>query len=305
MRLAVAATPTVAIPTLEVLSSSAHEIAFIVSRTDKPSGRGKVLKESEVAQWARQKNLLVYKPQVIGELIEPLTDVDLLLTIAFGTILPLQVLSAPKYGSINMHFSLLPKWRGAAPVQRAIEAGDEVGGITIFALDQGMDTGPIFVKEPYPIPSANSSGEVLGELSRLGADLVLQTLDLISSGIQPIPQEEIGVSHAPKVTRAEAEIRWGENAQTILRGIRAFTPDPGSWTYWRREPLRITKGEIVESPLSLDVGEICLVDSQVLVGCGFNTAIRLIDVRPAGKKSMSATAWSNGARIVAGEFFGQ
>lgn len=305
MRLAVAATPALAIPTLERLSSSSHELAFIVSRPDRPSGRGREIKESAVAQWARSNELLVYKPEDISEISEPLKQVDLLLTIAFGKILPLNILSATRHGSINMHFSLLPRWRGAAPVQRAIEAGDELSGITIFALDQGMDTGPIYLKKSYPIPTNDSSGEVLETLSQLGPDLIFETIDLISSGVEPTPQEEVGVSYAAKVTKDEAQIQWEESAEIVCRKIRAFTPEPGSWTRWRGEPLRISQSEIADRGYGLKPGEISIVEGQVLVGCGLDSSIRLNGVRPAGKKSMSADAWSNGARIVAGDFFDQ
>ncbi len=305
MRLAVAATPALAVPTLEHLSSSVHEIAFIVSRPDKPSGRGKALKQSAIAEWAVRNKHVVYKPEKITEILEPLKEVDLLLTIAFGTMLPLRILSAPKHGSINMHFSLLPRWRGAAPVQRAIAAGDDLTGITIFALDEGMDTGPIYLKKSYRIRPDSTAGKVLEELALLGPELVEQTIDLISSGIAPIPQQEAGSSLAQKVSKGEAQIRWGEDAETVSRNIRAFTPLPGSWTLWKREPLRIIESEIAASGLGLRTGEIHLMGNQVIVGCEFDTAIRLIEVRAAGKNSMTAFAWSNGARIGVGEFFDQ
>jgi methionyl-tRNA formyltransferase len=305
VRLAVAATPSVAIPTLESLISSNHEIAFVVTQVDKPAGRGKELKQSIVAQWAMDRDIAVYKPLEIRDIAEPLKSADLLLTIAFGTILPLEILSAPKRGSINMHFSLLPQWRGAAPVQRAIEHGDSIGGITIFALDQGMDTGPIFLKTPYSIPPESSSGEVLEELSKMGANLVLQTIELISSGVLPTPQDSVGASHARKVTKSDALIRWNEDAEKVLRSIRAFTPDPGAWTIWRSEPLRISKGRLAHADHPLRPGEISFRGKELIVGCGFDTAICLEEVTPAGKKSMNAIAWSNGARISAGECFGE
>ncbi|MCX6430688.1 MAG: methionyl-tRNA formyltransferase [Actinobacteria bacterium] len=304
MRLAVAATPNVAIPTLDWLCSSEHEIAFVVTQADRPAGRGKFMTPTAVGSWAMEQGIEILKPIAISELLGPLRAVDLLLTIAFGTILPIEVLSTPKFGSVNMHFSLLPKWRGAAPVQRAIENGDTGGGITVFAMDKGMDTGPIFLQREFRFPSDASSGEVLEALANLGPEIVSKTIEMISRGEASTPQQELGVSYAPKVTKAQAEIQWASNAEQIIRKIRAFTPEPGAWTTWRSSSFLISRATFGPGSLGLSIGELLVRDGVIAVGCGGGSSILVQELTPAGKKKMSAQAWLNGARIETGERFG-
>jgi len=304
VRLAVAATPSVAIPTLEWLRSSEHEISFIVTQADRPAGRGKVLTPTAVGTWAMEQGIEILKPMKISELLVPLKSVDLLLTIAFGTLLPIDVLSVPKYGCVNMHFSLLPKWRGAAPVQRAIENGDAGGGVTVFAMDKGMDTGPIFLQQGFEFPTDASSGDVLESLANLGPELIAKTIEMISQGVSPLPQPELGVSYATKVTKADAEINWESKAEQIIRKIRAFTPEPGAWTLWRNSPMQISRASLGHGCLELSTGEILVRDGVIEVGCGDGSSILVQELTPAGKKKMSGQAWMNGARIETGERFG-
>ena len=176
MRLAVAASPEVAIPTLEALLGSSHELVSVISQPDRPAGRGKVLTPTPVSEWALAHQLPLLRPDSKEEIAAAVEDVDCVVTIGYGVLLPESILSIPRYGFLNLHFSLLPRWRGAAPVQRAIEAGDAVTGVTVFQLDAGMDTGPIYVQESYPISAETTAGELLDELSKFGPKLIAETL---------------------------------------------------------------------------------------------------------------------------------
>jgi methionyl-tRNA formyltransferase len=207
MRIGVAATPNVAIPTLNWLLESGHELVRVITQPDRPAGRGRELKQSEVALWANQHSIPFVKPANANELLPYVADLDLLLTIAYGVLLPQFILDAPKYGCVNMHFSLLPNYRGAAPVQRALLAGEVRTGVTIFKLDSGMDTGPIYATQTVDIDPAWRSLELLSELSLIGKQLLPQVLQSILSGQSPVAQTGIGTL-AKKISKADAQIYW-------------------------------------------------------------------------------------------------
>ena len=301
MRLCVAATPKVAIPTLDYLLSSNHELISVITQPDRPSGRGQKSRESEVSQWAAQNNVTCHKPQGEQETLAALIDADLLLTIGYGVILPTSVISLPTHGSINLHFSLLPRWRGAAPVQRAIEAGDSVSGVTVFALDEGMDTGPIYLEKRFALDADITSDELLNELADLGAEAVAQTLTLIEQGVRPHAQSSEGATRAMKISKGDAQIDWNQSAEVISHKIRAFTSNPGAWTKFRESTLKVFTPTITDFPLP--PGELLLKEKKLYIGTS-TFAIEIGEVQPSGKALMPASSWVNGVRLDSGERFG-
>ena len=298
MKIAVAASPEVAIPTLEYLLASEHELSLIISRPDSQVGRGRELTPTAVSTWAAANGIELYCPNKAADFDERLKNFDLVITIGYGVLLPDYILVQPKHGFINLHFSLLPKFRGAAPAQRAIIQGLTETGITIFQLDEGMDTGPIYLQRKHSINPNTTAGDLLNELAQLGPSVIGETLHAIENGIKPVPQDHSLATSAAKLTKSEAQIHWSENAENIVNKILGFAPNPGATAKFRGEVLRITKAQIGEE--SLPLGEISLLGGSVLVGTS-TSAVELLEVTPAGKKPMSAAAWANGARFTAGE----
>lgn len=299
MRLAVAATPEVALPTLEWLLSSEHQLVKVITQPDRPAGRGRNLRESAVAQWANDHQVPVVKIAQADDLPGALTNVDLVVTIAFGILIPESILSIPQHGFINVHFSALPLLRGAAPVQRAILHGHTQIGISIFQLDKGMDTGPVYSTSVHDIAREENSGQLLERLSSLVPQDLDQVLSMISAGKPPIAQSGTG-SLAPKISKEEAKIDWSKSSVDVVNLVRAFTPAPGAWTLWRGERFQIN--ECKSSLVKLPSGEIALIGGSLLVGCG-DSAIEIVTVIPFGKSAMRATDWARGARLVAGDHF--
>ena len=294
MRIAVAATPEVAIPTLDALLASGHELVCVITRPDAPAGRGRALQSTPVANWADANSVELHKPessQLLGDLIG---DLDLVVTIGYGLLLPLEVLQKPKHGFINLHFSLLPRWRGAAPVQRAIEAGDDVTGVTVFALDAGMDTGPIYLSAQFPLSPSVTSEQLFQSLALLGVNPVLRTLELIERGEKPTLQSDVGATRAYKLSKDEGRIDWNSDAEVINLKINAFSPDPGAWSNFRGQVLKINKVRI--SNQSADAGVLKVIEKSIYIGTA-SSALELLEVTPSGKSQMSAISWANGARL--------
>ena len=301
MQIAVAATPEVAIPTLDLLLKSGHHLSAVITQPDRPAGRGLTLKESAVATWAVQNKIALYKPESQDELAQIAGRFDLIITIGYGMIIREEILELPKHGFINLHFSLLPRWRGAAPVQRAIESGDPNTGVTVFQLDKGMDTGPIFRQLSAEIKSDATSASLMKELAVLGAPAVLETISAIDRGDVPKVQEVTGATRAEKLTRDEGRIDWTLPADVIYRKIRAFFPSPGSWTTFRESVIRIERVALGPDT-TCEPGEISVVEKALIVACG-QGSIKVIDLKAAGKSTMAASAWLNGAQPKSGECF--
>ena len=299
MRLGVAATPEVALPTLNWLQSSGHALVRVISQPDKPSGRGQEMHSSPVSQWAKANSIELNNPATVAEIDNALSDLDLLITIGYGRILPAQTLSIPMHGCINLHFSLLPKFRGAAPVQRAIESGESESGVTVFALDPGMDTGPIYTSITVPIEPTMRSFELLEKLSVIGVTAIEDALIAIESGIAPVAQTG-QASIASKITREEAALDWNASSTTLHNKIRAFYPQPQAWTNFRGQPLKISAAKIAGSDIKLEPGELRVVGNDCLIGTG-DVCLVLEKLTPAGKKEMSALDWSRGARFESSE----
>ena len=301
MRIGVAATPDVAIPTLNWLLQSEHEIALIITQPDRPSGRGRLLQESIVGQWAQSHGIALIKPEKPQELIGKIEELDLVLTIGYGVLLPESILSLPRHGFLNLHFSLLPAYRGAAPAQRALHNGELVTGVSVFQLDKGMDTGPIFTQESITIDSAWRSFELLQHLSDLGPEVVRRSFEMIQDG--KTPSDQVGTpSLAPKITKSEAKIDFTQDADHISNAIRAFTYEPGAWTVWKDEPFKICSTAFSDVK-NATPGEIFVIEKSVFVATG-SKALEILRVIPAGKKEMDAIDWARGARLNGGEIFG-
>ena len=294
MRIAVAATPEVAIPTLDALLASRHELVCVITKPDAPAGRGRALQATTVADWAERNNVTLYKPdssELIGELT---ADLDLVVTIGFGLLLPLEILEKPRYGFINLHFSLLPRWRGAAPVQRAIEAGDSVTGVTVFQLDAGMDTGPIYTSAQIPLSVSTTADQLFQSLAILGVAPVLQTLELVERGERPTAQENAGASRAYKLSKEEGRIDWSLSAEVINRKVNAFNPAPGAWSNFRGQVIKIDKVRFSDQ-IAL-AGQLKVVEKSIYIGTA-TSALELLEVTPSGKAKMTAASWANGARL--------
>lgn len=303
MRLAVAATPQVAIPTLNALLNSGHQLVRVFTTGDKHVGRGRTLTPSEVSTWAVENEIECIKVDRAIDLIDHLDDLDCVVTIAFGLLLPAQVLKTPTHGFINLHFSLLPAWRGAAPVQRAIENGDENLGITVFALDEGMDTGPIYTQASFKRDLDMRSKEALEFLGLQGVSLIEQTLDDISRGIAPIDQQKIGISLARKLSKDEALINWHQSAEVIGCKIAAFYPNPIAHTIFRNEVVKLTQSRPCDDFASdefLSPGQWLVGKDRVLIGTS-SQPLEIVQIIPQGKSEMKATDWARGARIDKGE----
>ncbi|MGY1804057.1 methionyl-tRNA formyltransferase [Blastococcus sp. SYSU D00922] len=308
LRLLFAGTPAPAVPSLDALLASGHEVVAVLTRPDARSGRGRKVSRSPVAERADEAGLPVLQPRSPREpeFLEQLAGlaVDCAPVVAYGALVPQAALDLPAHGWVNLHFSLLPAWRGAAPVQHAIMAGDEITGASTFRLEAGLDTGPVFGTVTEAIGPRDTAGDLLGRLAVSGAGLLVATLDGIAGGtLVAEPQPAEGVSLAPKVEPADARVDWSLPAHVVDRRVRGVTPAPGAWTTWRGDRLRLGPVEPLPTSLGLEPGEVSAGTSGVLVGTG-RGAVRLGDVQPAGKRMFPATDWARGARFEPGERVG-
>jgi methionyl-tRNA formyltransferase len=289
------------------LLASDHEVVAVLTRPDARAGRGRKETRSPVAERADAVGLPVLQPRSPRdpEFLEQLAGlaVDCAPVVAYGALVPQAALDVPRHGWVNLHFSLLPAWRGAAPVQHAIMAGDEITGASTFLLEAGLDTGPVFGTVTEPIGPRDTAGDLLGRLAVSGAALLVATLDGIASAtLVAEPQPADGVSLAPRIEPGDARIDWDLPAHVVDRRVRGVTPAPGAWTTWRGERLRLGPVEPV-ADVELAPGEVSVSADGVLVGTG-RGAVRLGTVQPAGKRMFAAADWARGARPVAGEKVG-
>ena len=302
MRIGVAATPEVAIPTLDWLVASEHDLVLVITQPDKPAGRGRTMQQSVVADWAQGRNIRVAKPSSSNDLVGVIDDLDCVVTIGYGVLLPQHILDLPKHGFINLHFSLLPAYRGAAPAQRALQNGEKITGVSVFQLDKGMDTGPIYSKKSVAIEPHWRSFELLQALAQEGPSTVSDALAMISAQVAPSAQEG-SASLAPKISKQDARLNFSNDASTLVNAIRAFTYEPGAWCNWKEESFKITSAFALDER-QLMPGVIAVDGQKVIVGCANNSAIEILTVIPAGKKEMTAAEWARGARLNGGESFG-
>ena len=298
MRIVFGGTPDVAIPSLDSLVDSRHQLVAVVTRPDAPSGRGKKLTASPVAQHATKLGIEVLKPQRPRdeEFVGRLTEIapDCCPVVAYGALLPQRVLDIPRHGWVNLHFSLLPAWRGAAPVQHAILAGDQITGATTFQIVLELDAGPIFATVTEPIRPDDTAGDLLHRLSLSGARLLVETLDGIEDGtLTPMPQPETDsqVSYASKINVSDAEIDWTQPAEVVDRLIRACAPAPGAWTIFRGERFKINSARLSDAVLPPAALEI--TKRSVRIGTATQT-LALGEIQAQGKKPMAAADWARG-----------
>jgi methionyl-tRNA formyltransferase len=301
MRLVFAGTPAPALPSLQALLDSGHEVLAVVTRPDAPAGRGRTLRPSPVRELAEQAGVEVLTPAHPREAdfqdrLRALGP-DCCPVVAYGALVPRAVLDIPRLGWVNLHFSLLPAWRGAAPVQHALLAGDEVTGATTFLLEEGMDTGPVLGVTTENVRPTDTSADLLDRLATAGAGLLVAPLDGLERGeLVAVPQPADGVSSAPKITVEDARVDWTAPAMRVDRVIRACTPSPGPWTTFRGK--RVKLGPVTVTGERLAPGAL----RDGLVGTG-TTAVELGTVRPEGRSEMPATDWLRGLRPEPGEGF--
>ncbi|WP_405981627.1 methionyl-tRNA formyltransferase [Streptomyces sp. NBC_00158] len=309
MKLVFAGTPEVAVPALDALiASGRHEVAAVVTRPDAPAGRGRRLVASPVAERAEEAGIEVLKPvrprdpefQARLREIAP----DCCPVVAYGALIPKSALDIPRHGWVNLHFSLLPSWRGAAPVQHSIMAGDQVTGASTFRIEEGLDTGPVFGVLTEEIRPTDTSGDLLTRLAFAGSGLLSATMDGIEEGsLRAMEQPADGVSLAPKITVEDARVDWNAPALRADRVVRGCTPAPGAWTVFRGERLKLISVGLVPDRTDLAPGVLAPAKNNVYVGTGSH-AVELLWVQPQGKKPMKGADWARGVRIAPGERLG-
>ncbi|MDP4013423.1 MAG: methionyl-tRNA formyltransferase [Candidatus Nanopelagicales bacterium] len=306
MRVVFAGTPKVAVPSLRLLLDSEHDVIAVITRPDAPAGRGRQLVACPVAEVAKDAGVRLLQPVKASdpEFLQSLRDLspDACAVVAYGALIPEAALSIPRRGWVNLHFSLLPAWRGAAPVQHAIWRGDEVTGATTFIIESGLDTGPVLGTLAETIRPDDTAGDLLDRLAESGAHLLAGSLDAIAEGrAHAIPQPSDGVSQAPKLTVDDARIDWRHPARAIERQIRACTPSPGAWTILAEQRVKVFPITVTDDDIGLAPGELLRAGKNVwLVGTA-TTPVALGDVQPQGKRRMGASDWARGARLEPGE----
>ncbi|MEU8033509.1 methionyl-tRNA formyltransferase [Streptomyces sp. NPDC049099] len=309
MKLVFAGTPEVAVPALDALiASGRHEVAAVVTRPDAPAGRGRRLVASPVAERAEEAGIEVLKPlrPRDPEFLERLKEIapDCCPVVAYGALLPKAALDIPAHGWVNLHFSLLPAWRGAAPVQHAIMAGDEITGASTFLIEEGLDSGPVYGTVTEEIRSTDTSGDLLTRLAFAGAGLLAATMDGIEDGaLKAVPQPAEGITVAPKITVEDAQVDWAAPALRVDRVVRGCTPSPGAWTTFRGERLKLIQVTPAPERTDLAPGRMAVGKNSVHVGTG-SYAVELLWVQAQGKKPMRAADWARGVRIAESETLG-
>ncbi|MFI6281027.1 methionyl-tRNA formyltransferase [Streptomyces sp. NPDC050988] len=309
MKLVFAGTPEVAVPALDALiASGRHEVAAVVTRPDAPAGRGRRLVASPVAERAEEAGIEVLKP------VKPRDEVflarlreiapDCCPVVAYGALLPRVALDIPAQGWVNLHFSLLPAWRGAAPVQHAVMAGDEITGASTFLIEEGLDSGPVYGTVTEEVRPTDTSGDLLTRLAFAGAGLLAATMDGIEDGtLKAVPQPADGVTLAPKISVEDAHVDWAAPALRVDRVVRGCTPAPGAWTVFRGERLKLIQVALAPEWTDLAPGVLGVGKNNVYVGTG-SCAVELLWVQAQGKKPMRAADWARGVRIGGGEVVG-
>ena len=296
MKVVVASSSPVAIPLISALNaSSTHQLLGLLTNPDKATGRGMHVVANELATWAESLGLNVQKPENNDEVKKVIENIkpEIVITIAYGRIIPLELLEVPKSGWINVHFSLLPRWRGAAPVQWAILTGDKQTGITVFKLDKGMDTGPVYLEQVTPINDNENSDELLKRLSQIGSDLVIKSLELISGGVIPKPQASNGITLAPKISKNDGKIDWKQSSDQVVNRFRALSSNPGVWSLLGE--LRIKIDALVASSFvdQIKPADIVINGERLFVGV-LDGVIEILILTPAGRSQMSAAEFIRG-----------
>ncbi len=302
LRIVFAGTPEFSVEVLEALIASEHQVVAVYTQPDRPRGRGKKLQFTPVKEVAVSHNIPVMQPVSLRnmEAQEELKalNADLMVVVAYGLILPQAVLEMPRYGCVNIHASLLPRWRGAAPIHRAIEAGDQESGVAIMQMDQGLDTGAVWREAVVKIDENMTKGELHDELKSVGAKLLVDTIPMIVAGDQhPTAQSEVGITYAEKISKAEAMINWQEDRLTLKRKIHAFNPFPGAYTSLDGALLKIFR--VIESDKAISgiPGSLHVIDDRLFVIAGDGLALEILELQAAGKRKMESTLFIKGHEL--------
>lgn len=305
MRLVFAGTPDFAVPALEALIKAGHDIAAVYTQPDRPAGRGRALRPSQVKASALAHNLPVYQPETLkdkntqDELAE--LGPEAMIVIAYGLILPKAVLEIPTRGCINIHASLLPRWRGAAPIQRAIQEGDTTTGITIMQMDAGLDTGDMLLKKEITISPIDTGGSLHDRLATLGADAIVETLEKLKRDeLKPQKQNEKEASYAAKLSKDEGWLDFGLSADALSRRIRAFDPWPGTRSHWQGKPLSIIAAHAEDRPHKAAPGTVLAANAEGIALATGRGALVITRLKPAGKKAQDVSAFLNGHALDVG-----
>ena len=300
MKLIFAGTPAFAVPALDALHAAGHDILAVLTQPDRPAGRGQKLTASPVAQRAEALGLAVHKflkldadARAVLAALQP----EIMVVVAYGLILPQTVLDAPRHGCLNIHASLLPRWRGAAPIQRAILAGDSETGVTIMQMDAGLDTGAMLLKQAIPIAEDDNAQTLHDKLAALGAQLIVRALQEQHAAVAQDPAQ---ASYAAKITKAEARIDWTRPAAELARAIRAYNPMPGAYTGWQGQPLKLWRAEAVNAAPAVP-GTVLQADAQGIIVAAGEGALRLHELQRAGSKRLAAQAFLAGATLHPGD----
>ncbi len=289
----------------EFRKSNNHEILGILTNPDKPTGRGQKIEANNLAFWAEENGFTTYKPSNRSEVESIVSELkpDLVVTIAYGQLIKKSALTIPLYGWINIHFSALPKWRGAAPVQHAIMQGDSQIGVSIFKLDEGMDTGPVYVTKLTDIDANETTTELLQRLSLIGAEMTLQVLEMIKEGKEPIPQQLSTATLAPKISKNDGKIQWQATASQIHNLFRALKDNPGVWCSLAEHRIKIDGLRITDLNNDLEPGQVLIENEKMIVGTK-DRAIELLRITPAGRSSMTAAEFVRGLSLKDGLHLG-
>ncbi len=296
LRIVFMGTPDFAVPSLRALHKAGHEIIAVCTRASAPAKRGKHPQASAIQREAEALNLVVRTPtslkgtKITPEITRDLQAADIAIVAAYGHIIPASLLSLPKYGCWNIHASLLPRWRGAAPINRAIMAGDTKTGITIMQMDKGLDTGAILATKEWGIDDTTTAATLHNDLARLGAEAIVKTLAALNT-LTPQPQPEIGITYAEKIDKSETRIDWRNSADVVQRHIHGLSPSPGAWFLYNDMRVKVLSAETTTSIKGVKVGTI--IESPLTIACE-KGGLRLLQVQRAGKAAMSATDFIRG-----------
>ena len=307
MKVVLASSSEVSIPVLNFLHNTPGiDLLSVITNPDKATGRGQALAPNHVAQWCEEFKVAVEKPADNSELLNCIKEIkaDLLITVAYGHILKEEVLSKPKFGTINLHYSLLPAYRGAAPVQWAILNGEKVTGVSVFKLDAGMDTGPIYLQKKQEISREDSTLDLLTKLNSVGVELIGETLKLIEAGKSPTAQSDLGISYAPKFTKADGAVDWHKSAEEIFNQFRALSDNPGIFTTYSSLKIRLNLLSIADADADfLYPGDFSNSGGNLIVGTA-KGSILVSQLTPEGRKMMSGIDFNNGLQDKKENHFG-
>jgi methionyl-tRNA formyltransferase len=308
MKIIFAGTPEFAQVALRALHQAGFEIALVLTQPDRPAGRGMQLQASPVKQYALAQGFKVAQPSSLkspdiqAELRG--TEAELMVVAAYGLLLPQAVLDMPPKGCLNIHASLLPRWRGAAPIHRAIEAGDTETGITIMQMDAGLDTGPMLMKRALPILPKDTTGSLHDRLANLGGELIVEALlKLKAERLQAIPQPELGITYAKKIDKAEATLRWQESAAQLVQRIRAYNPFPGALGHYQGQAIKIWQASVFDADTMAEPGSILAMTAEGIVVAAGTGAVLLTELQKPGGKKLEASSFLQGFKLSVGAHF--